>query len=248
MSTPTLTRQPVREDLSPPPRGYARWKRLLDVAFSSLGLALGLPVLALAALLVKLTSRGPALYSQVRLGLGGRPFRIYKLRSMYRDSEARTGPCWSKRGDARVTSVGRFLRRTHIDELPQLWNILRGDMSLIGPRPERPEMVPGLEQAIPHYRRRLAVPPGLTGLAQVQLPPDTDLDSVRVKVAHDLCYIERSGFLLDCRIILATSCVVVGMPYTITRQLFALPGGKDVELRYQPTPEAPALVPELQPV
>ena len=137
------------------------------------------PFIFVAALLVKLTSRGPAFYSQVRLGLDGRPFYIRKLRTMYHNCERLSGPCWSTANDCRITPVGRFLRRSHIDELPQLWNVLCGEMSLVGPRPERPELIPTLARSIPGYRHRLEVRPGVTGLAQIQLPPDTDLDSVR---------------------------------------------------------------------
>jgi lipopolysaccharide/colanic/teichoic acid biosynthesis glycosyltransferase len=207
-----------------------------------------LPVVAVAALFVKVTSRGPVFYTQVRLGRGGRPFVIYKLRSMYADSEALTGPCWSSRGDPRVTPVGRFLRWSHVDELPQMWNILVGDMSLIGPRPERPEMVPGLERAIPRYRERLLIRPGLTGLAQVQLPPDTDLNSVRVKLAHDLCYLECHSLWLDCRLFVATVLHVCGMPYGWTRLLCGLPGGRLVAERYESNAEIADIVPDLQAV
>jgi lipopolysaccharide/colanic/teichoic acid biosynthesis glycosyltransferase len=203
---------------------FAWFKRPADVMLALIGLILGSPMIAFAALVVKLTSRGPVFYSQVRLGLDGRPFRIYKVRSMCQHSEAQTGPCWSLKGDPRVTRVGRFLRWSHFDELPQLWNILVGDMSLIGPRPERPEMVPGLERALPGYRRRLLVRPGLTGLAQVLLPPDTDLNSVRIKLAHDLCYLQRYSFWLDCRIFIATFFHVLGVPAGLIRVGCSLPG------------------------
>jgi lipopolysaccharide/colanic/teichoic acid biosynthesis glycosyltransferase len=212
---------------TPPSQSLYAWvKRPADIVVALVGLALGSPFIAVAALLVRLTSRGPAFYSQVRLGLGGRPFRIYKIRSMCQNSEALTGPCWSTKGDPRVTPVGRFLRWSHIDELPQLWNILVGDMSLIGPRPERPELAAGLEKALPNYRLRILIRPGLTGLAQVQLPPDTDLNSVRAKLAHDLCYLERVSFWLDCRLFVATIFHVLGLPYATTRLVFKLPGVK----------------------
>jgi lipopolysaccharide/colanic/teichoic acid biosynthesis glycosyltransferase len=216
---------------------YAWLKRPLDCVFALVGLGFSVPIIAVAAFFVKLTSRGPVFYSQVRLGLGGRPFRLYKIRTMYHDSEAKTGPCWSIKGDPRITSIGRFLRWSHVDELPQMWNILTGDMSLIGPRPERPEMVPNLELAIPRYRRRLLVRPGLTGLAQVQLPPDTDLNSVRRKLAQDLCYLERFSFALDCRIFFATFGHVLGLSHERTTLLFALPRVKVVEKREEPRRE-----------
>ena len=140
---------------------------------------------------MKLTSPGPAFYTQTRVGQGGRPFTIYKLRTMIHNCESLTGPRWCMPGDPRVTPAGWLLRVTHLDELPQLLNVLRGEMSLVGPRPERPEFLPQLERALPAYRQRLVVRPGVTGLAQVKLPADTDLDSVRRKLAHDLYYIER---------------------------------------------------------
>jgi len=164
------------------------------------------------ALLLKLTSRGPVLYSQIRLGLNGRPFTIYKIRTMVHNCEKSSGACWSPPSDPRVTPLGCILRATHLDELPQLWNILRGDMSLVGPRPERPEFVPALERAIPNYRGRLLVRPGITGLAQVQLPPDSDIPGVRRKVAHDLYYIRHFSWWLDLRILACTVLHLSGIP------------------------------------
>src|SRR5262249_35904144 len=146
---------------------------------------LGPLILGLAAL-VKLTSRGPAFYKQTRLGRGGSLFTIYKLRTMVDRCESLTGPRWALPRDPRVTGLGRFLRKSRLDELPQLLNVVRGEMSLVGPRPERPEFLPELERACPGYRERLAVRPGVTGLAQVQLPADTSVDSVRRKLAYDL--------------------------------------------------------------
>ena len=142
---------------------------------------------------MRLTSPGPAIYTQKRLGKDGVPFTIYKLRTMRHDCERATGPRWAARRDSRVTPVGRVLRALHLDELPQFWNVLRGDMSLVGPRPERPEIAAVLTQSIPDYPLRLAVRPGLTGLAQVQFPADTDLESVRRKLDADLRYIDRRG-------------------------------------------------------
>jgi lipopolysaccharide/colanic/teichoic acid biosynthesis glycosyltransferase len=246
MISDVLTVQPSGDELTPRRTWYALLKRPLDAVLALLGLLLSLPILLPAALLVKLTSRGPVFYSQIRLGAGGRPFRIYKLRTMAHNCEAESGPRWSTKGDPRVTTLGRILRRTHIDELPQLWNILIGDMSLIGPRPERPEMVCTLEKVIPRYRQRMADRPGLTGLAQVQLPPDTDLSSVRAKLAHDLFYLERSGLWFDLRILVATAAKVVGIPATVTCSLLALPGGKVVEQRYEQAADQRAGVPELQ--
>jgi len=225
---------------------YRSVKRVFDVVVA---LAIGvfaLPLIVVGVVLVKMTSRGSAFYSQIRLGLNGRPFHIYKIRSMVEDSE-KNGACWSTPGDPRVTRVGRFLRKTHIDELPQLWNVLCGDMSLVGPRPERPEFVPSLEQAIPHYRERLQVRPGLTGLAQVQLPPDTDLDSVRRKLACDLFYIRRLGLWLDIRLIFVTSFYLLGQSCRWPCKLLRIPGGAMCEEHYErlvrdrdPKPPAPS--------
>ncbi|MCI0641937.1 MAG: sugar transferase [Gemmataceae bacterium] len=211
---------------------YAPVKILADCCLAAVFLALSAPLLVLVALAVKLTSRGPVFYSQTRLGRHGRPYRIYKIRTMYHNCELKSGICWSTKGDPRVTPFGRFLRATHLDELPQLWNILRGDMSLVGPRPERPEFVPELEKAMPRYSERLRVRPGLTGLAQVQLPADTDLESVRRKLAHDLHYVEHHTVWLDFRILASTALRVLGIPFHIGRELFFLPGGKRVELAY----------------
>jgi lipopolysaccharide/colanic/teichoic acid biosynthesis glycosyltransferase len=215
---------------------YESWKSALDFPVALVLFLLLAPVIAVCALLVRLTSRGPAFYSQVRLGRGGRPFRIYKLRTMTQDAE-KGGARWATPGDPRVTWLGRFLRRTHLDELPQLWNVLRGDMSLVGPRPERPEFVPNLERAIPGYRNRLQVKPGVTGLAQVQLPADTDIASVRRKLAYDLHYIASIGFWLDLRLIACTAFRMLGVPYRLGARLFLLPGPEaDKAATAQPVP------------
>jgi lipopolysaccharide/colanic/teichoic acid biosynthesis glycosyltransferase len=202
---------------------YASIKASQEFVAAILLIVLTAPLLALAMLLTRLTSRGPAIYSQRRVGQGGRPFTIYKIRTMIHESEAATGPRWSTLDDPRITMVGRFLRRSHLDELPQLWNILCGEMSLVGPRPERPEFVTQLEQAIPFYRDRLAVRPGVTGLAQVQLPPDTDLNSVRRKLMYDLYYIENINLCSDMRILVCTAFGLLGIPYRISRKVFRVP-------------------------
>jgi lipopolysaccharide/colanic/teichoic acid biosynthesis glycosyltransferase len=232
-----------------PRGGYFALKAALDFVLAAALLILTGPALLLCALLVKLTSRGPAFYSQVRLGLGGKPYWIYKLRSMYHNCEADSGVQWSQKGDPRVTPLGRFLRRTHLDELPQLWNILKGDMSLIGPRPERPEFIPNLAQAIPLYEARMAVRPGVTGLAQVQLPADSDLASVRAKVSYDLYYVQHAGVLLDLRILGGTVLKVFGASFTRIRRCFRLPSPSRIERHYEElqNPAAPRRQPELQP-
>jgi lipopolysaccharide/colanic/teichoic acid biosynthesis glycosyltransferase len=196
-------------------------------------IVLAAPVLFLTALAVKLTSRGPILYSQTRVGKNGKLFTLYKIRSMLHDCEKDSGARWSTPGDSRVTPIGAFLRKTHLDELPQLWNVLRGDMSLVGPRPERPEFTPALERAIPHYRDRLAVRPGVTGLAQVQLPADTDLSSVRRKLAYDIYYIRYRGVWLDMRLVACTAVHMAGVPYRALCLLFVMPRPEAVEVAYQ---------------
>jgi lipopolysaccharide/colanic/teichoic acid biosynthesis glycosyltransferase len=204
-------------------------QRLFDLVIGSLLLLAAVPVILVAMLAVKLTSRGPALYRQARLGRFGQPFTIYKVRSMTHDCERQSGAQWCQKNDPRVTRVGGLLRKLHIDELPQLWNILKGEMSLVGPRPERPEIVAGLERAIPRYRERLGVRPGLTGLAQVQLPPDTDLDSVRRKLRYDLHYIATGSFWMDARLLVATAIHVCGLPFGLSRRGLGLPGMPEVE-------------------
>lgn len=204
-------------------RGEAKSKRLFDVATAVVLLVLLGPIIVLAGLAVKLTSRGPALYSQRRVGRNGRVFWIYKLRSMYHECERNSGPRWATTGDPRVTPVGYFLRRTHLDELPQLWNVIRGDMSLVGPRPERPEFVEILRGEIPHYPERLAVRPGVTGLAQLQLPPDSDLNSVRRKLAYDRHYLRHTGFWLDIKLMVLTAVNLVGIPLHVFTWILTLP-------------------------
>ncbi len=213
--------RPVAITVIVPVTWYTSCKRLFDLVAAVCLLILAAPIIAICALLVKLTSRGPAFYSQTRVGLGGRPFTIWKLRSMYHNCEQFSGVVWSKKGDPRVTPIGRFLRRSHLDELPQLWNILMGDMSLVGPRPERPEFVPQLEHALPHYHERLLVLPGVTGLAQVHLGPDTDLASVERKLAMDLYYIKTLSFWNDVKIVLATAVHVL-RPYKGGKLFFSL--------------------------
>jgi lipopolysaccharide/colanic/teichoic acid biosynthesis glycosyltransferase len=191
---------------------YFTWKGAFDRAVAAILLVPGLPLIGLLVLLIKATSRGPGIYSQQRAGKDNRLFTMYKLRSMRLDAEASSGPVWSPPGcDPRVTPLGYWLRKLHLDELPQLLNVLKGEMSLIGPRPERPEFVPMLSGAIPGYRDRLRVLPGVTGLAQINLPPDTDLDDVRRKLVLDNEYIATAGPLLDGRILVCTLLRLCGI-------------------------------------
>ena len=204
---------------------YPACKEGADRIVAAFMLVVFAPLIIVLMALVKVTSRGPAIYKQLRLGRHGKPYYIYKLRSMRNDCEKATGPKWaSKKGDARVTPLGRFLRRSHLDELPQLWNVLRGEMSLVGPRPERPEFVAKLELVIPDYHERMNVHPGITGLAQVQLPADEDVEDVRRKVRCDLCYIRHLGPWLDLKIMIGTVMKLAGVPLSLTGQILVLPG------------------------
>jgi len=186
---------------------------------------------------IRLTSRGPAIYRQKRVGLRGRVFAMFKLRSMHCDAEATSGPVWcSPSGDPRVTPLGYWLRRLHLDELPQLYNVACGEMALVGPRPERPEFVKILGEQIPGYMERLEVLPGITGLAQVNLPPDTDFDSVRRKLVLDQEYIQTANLMLDARIILCTVLRVLGLRGRRAASLLGL--ARVVELPAKQTPES----------
>jgi len=215
------------------------WRAVSDPLLAAALLILFTPMLFAAMLLIKLTSRGPALYSQRRVGRHGRTFTLYKLRSMRHDCERHTGPRWATTDDPRVTPLGQFLRRTHLDELPQLWNVLRGEMGLVGPRPERPEFVAQLEKAIPRYRDREQVRPGLTGLAQVQIPPDVDVAGVRRKLACDLYYIESRGLWLDTRIMASTALKVIGVPCACSCRWLGIPSVEVVHEAHEGLPTIP---------
>ncbi|MFM1872599.1 MAG: putative undecaprenyl-phosphate N-acetylgalactosaminyl 1-phosphate transferase [Planctomycetota bacterium] len=196
-------------------RGFAKdpltlaTKRVLDILAASIGLLVSLPISLLAALAVKLTSPGPVFFTQERVGEDGRLFRVIKFRTMRSDAEKHTGPVWAQKNDARVTSVGKFLRVTRIDEIPQFLNILRGQMSFVGPRPERPHFVEQLNRDIPFYMLRHTVKPGLTGWAQVCHPYGASVDDAREKLRFDLYYIKNLGLLFDLNIILRTVAVIL---------------------------------------
>jgi lipopolysaccharide/colanic/teichoic acid biosynthesis glycosyltransferase len=231
---------------------YAATKTALDYAVALALLPVALVLIGLAALTVNLTSPGPVFYTQTRVGLNGRKYKIIKIRTMRANIEAVSGIQWSQKGDARITRIGRILRRTHIDELPQLFNVLLGHMSLVGPRPERPEVIrtKGLNQLVPGYRHRLRVKPGVTGLAQFQLPPDSDVTSVRYKVVYDLYYVENQSLLLDLRLMAATVLRACGAGPGTLRRLFLLPARRTVATtfysRIVPPPDTTP-VPVLQP-
>jgi sugar transferase (PEP-CTERM system associated) len=183
-------------------------KRIFDIVASVIVLALTLPFILLAALVIKLDSRGPVFYRQTRVGLYGESYRINKLRTMRTDAEA-NGAIWASENDPRITRVGRFLRQTRVDELPQLWNVLKGEMSFVGPRPERPEFVADLETQIPFYAERHMVKPGLTGWAQVNYPYGASVEDARAKLEYDLYYAKNYTPFLDVVILLQTLRVVL---------------------------------------
>ncbi len=204
-----------------------RWRRRLNVIVAVVLIAVTLPLWIVIAMLIRTTSPGSILYTQTRIGLdkrgrkpasrgrqrvrdyGGRPFQIYKFRTMKADAELNSGAVWATQNDRRVTSVGRFLRRYRLDELPQLINVLQGDMNVVGPRPERPTIFVELQSKIPNYRKRQRVRPGITGHAQINLEYDSTLEDVQRKLALDLEYIERQGLLEDIRIMLKTIPVML---------------------------------------
>jgi lipopolysaccharide/colanic/teichoic acid biosynthesis glycosyltransferase len=188
---------------------YACWHRIMDIFFGILGMLLLLLLLPLIALLIYLDSPGPVFYSQERVGYRGQKFYVHKLRSMRTDAEQAGFAVWATRDDPRVTRVGRVLRATHLDELPQVINIFRGEMSMIGPRPERPEYVAVLEKASYLYRSRFNVKPGLTGWAQVEYGYGSSIEDELIKLKYDLYYIEHQSFSLDMQILFKTVGEVV---------------------------------------
>ena len=183
-------------------------KRLFDITVSLLLLSLTAPVIALFAILVKLDSRGPAFFRQIRVGLYGQNFEVIKLRSMRTDAEA-NGAQWATQNDPRVTRLGRFIRKVRIDELPQTWSVLKGEMSFVGPRPERPEFVAGLEEQLTYYAERHMVKPGITGWAQVNYPYGASIEDSRHKLEYDLYYVKNYSPFLDILIILQTLRVLL---------------------------------------
>ena len=213
------------EDVQPRLRSEQA-SRVLNVCVAGVALLALSPVLFAVAILVRLTSRGPILYAQTRVGVdrrfgkdstydrraydhGGKPFRIYKFRTMRVDAEADGRPVWATKSDTRVTPIGGFLRKSRIDELPQLYNVIRGDMNIVGPRPERPAIFAELRRNIPEYHMRQRVRPGITGWAQINQAYDACVDDVRRKVRYDLEYLRRQGMLEDLRIMSMTVPVML---------------------------------------
>jgi len=179
-------------------------KEVMDIVIGAAALIVALPMMAVCALVIKLSSSGPVLFSQVRLGQHGRQFKIYKFRTMYTDAEKGTGAVWAKGNDSRVIPACRWMRRSHMDELPQLFQIVTGVMSLVGPRPERPEIMAELDKHYPNVRCRLDVKPGLTGLAQIRNGYDASIEGFRHKLDSDLEYINRMCWAVDLKILAMT--------------------------------------------
>jgi exopolysaccharide biosynthesis polyprenyl glycosylphosphotransferase len=184
-------------------------KRMLDLSFSIMLAIISAPFVALTAIAIKLDSPGPMLYVQERVGENGRVFKIYKFRSMRTDAEQAGTPIWARDQDDRITRVGRFIRKTRLDELPQLWNIMRGDMSFVGPRPERPFFVEQLAKEIPFYLQRHAVKPGLSGWAQVKYQYGSTVEDAMEKLRYDLYYIKHLSIVFDLTIVLDTVKVIL---------------------------------------
>ncbi len=223
--TPRLTQVRDHADLDPQRNELPR--RILNVIVALALIVATFPIMIVIAILVKLTSKGPAIYKQTRVGLdrragraprndsrrtrdiGGLPFTIYKFRTMRVDAEKETGAVWASNGDNRITPVGKVLRQFRLDELPQLFNVLRGDMNLVGPRPERPEIFDDLRKQIPDYQKRQLARPGLTGWAQVNQSYDQTIDDVKRKVQYDIEYIRRRGLNEDLKIMLRTVPVIL---------------------------------------
>ncbi len=199
----------IYDDDFQPPQAHSIVRRILSLAVALVLLAIALPILIATVLAIRLESRGPAFYRQTRVGRGGRVFRIWKFRTMRLDAEAETGAVWARTKDPRVTRVGGFLRRTRLDELPQVLNVLSGDMDLVGPRPERPEFVAKLARQIPYYDLRTLIRPGLTGWAQIRYPYGASVEDARQKLAFDLYYVKHASPLLDAIVLFHTAKVVV---------------------------------------
>ena len=213
---------------------YTKIRRVPERIFAISLFVCSLPIQAAIYALVRLTSKGPGIYRQTRVGLGGQKFVLYKFRTMRVDAEVGSGPVWSQPGDDRVTPIGTFLRWSHLDELPQLVNVIAGRMSLIGPRPGRPEFTEVLSQQIPGYLSRLNVPPGITGLAQVILPADSSVESVKEKLELDLEYIRRASPWLDLQILFCTGLRLVGVRNRFAKRILLSSPNRRAGLQNRP--------------
>ena len=185
------------------------FKRIFDIFFAVIVLLIIMALVPFIALLIKLSSRGPVFFKQVRIGEGGEEFILYKFRTMHQNAESKTGAVWAQKNDPRITRVGKFLRKSRIDEIPQLFNVLKGEMSFIGPRPERPEFIEKLEEVIPYYSERHSVKPGITGWAQIKYPYGASVEDAIEKLRYDLFYVKHTSLFLDLLILLETIKVVL---------------------------------------
>jgi len=216
---------------------YHELKRFWEVPVALVLAGPALLMTAFLILLVRATSHGPGIYAQERSGRGGRSFKMYKLRSMYSDAEARGAQWCMGDNDPRVTPVGKWLRKLHLDELPQIVNVIRGDMSFCGPRPERPAFIEKLVEVVPYYRSRLTVRPGITGFAQINLPPDSGTESVLKKQTLDLEYVVQASFAADLKMIACTALRLIGVPGEKATRLAGLtmvPEGSRFSVIYAP--------------
>jgi len=191
------------------PEWEKKLKRVMDIFVSLLLLVINSPILLISAIAIKIDSDGPILFKQERMGQNGKLFNVLKFRSMIKDAEKYSGPVWSQKDDPRVTRMGKIIRRFRIDEIPQMYNVLKGEMSLVGPRPERAFFVEKLSQEIPYYKRRLKVRPGVTGWAQIKHKYDETIEDVKIKLRYDLFYIENMSIRMDFKILLRTVFVVL---------------------------------------
>jgi lipopolysaccharide/colanic/teichoic acid biosynthesis glycosyltransferase len=225
-----LTECAARESASEvTPSRYFRWYGVVNRILAAALLVPALPVIGLLVLLVRATSKGPGFFRQTRVGRNGRTFQMLKIRTMHHNAEAQTGAVWSVPNDPRTTSLGEWLRKMHLDEFPQLWNVLRGQMALVGPRPERPEFTQKLAVEIPGYMDRHQILPGITGLAQINLPPDATLECVRKKLVLDFDYLQNGSLFLDLRILACTALRLFGVSGITSARLLRV-------LRIVPTP------------
>ena len=185
-------------------RYFAMAKEVADIVLGAIAFLLTLPLFVICAVLIKVSSRGPVFFKQVRVGLGGQPFTMYKFRTMKLDAEAATGATWAEQDDPRVVASCRWMRFSHVDELPQILNVIKGEMSLVGPRPEREEILEDLEKTYPNIRKRLAVRPGITGLAQIRHGYDASVEGYGAKLASDLEYVNDPRWSKELRILFST--------------------------------------------
>jgi lipopolysaccharide/colanic/teichoic acid biosynthesis glycosyltransferase len=214
-----------------PPKvpSYFRWKGAFDRVAAAILLVPSLPLIGILALVMRLSSGGSGIFRQVRVGRDGKLFTLLKIRTMAVDAEDGSGAVWATDRDPRITRIGWLLRKFHLDELPQLLNVIRGEMSLVGPRPERPEFVEVLQEVVPGYSNRLLVPPGVTGLAQLNLPPDTNLCCVCRKLALDLDYVHDANLWMDFRVIACTIARLPKLPGLTLLRLFRLERTPNIE-------------------